>query len=1178
MNQIELQTQVLGLLEHFSGIEPLKELVWSKLNYDRVNKPASRRVWPDGTRSVLADDPTLLAAGGQNGDFKILYSRLAKDRLSLSDERLVTSQLLKDYPYSLFVFSDRSQTNWHFLNVKLADDQQRRRLYRRVTVGPFERLRTASQIISQLDFEAITPTLFGVSPLLIQEKHDQAFDVEKVQKQFFSTFAFLYHALAEDIAAAPGLSSVAAQNAQLLLDRMLFLYFIQKKGWLNQQPDYLYQRFKEHLQRNPSGSTYYTEVLRPLFTCLANKDVSLSSVGDVPFLNGGLFEEIEGKSQAERVAASRIDIRNSTFKRLFEDLLERFNFTVTEDTPLDVEVAIDPEMLGKVFESLILQLEKEPTRDLRKLTGSYYTPRPIVHMMCVEALRHYLMAASSGQGIDVTEERVTALLNLPPAEQLDEHGLEQLRSLFSAAEANAFRDLVLNCRICDPAVGSGAFPVGMLHEMVTTAAKLDTRLHGPQVTTGQNYFYELKRQIIENCLYGVDVQEQAVRLCELRLWLSLIVDYQLDSTKPFSVSIKHVPSLPNLSYRIMQGDSLLERLFGHTVQLDRMSKDQRTSQIIDSIGADKHAYFHESSTAEKRRLELKILTKQVELAERLVETKKAALTSHNLSLFGESKADAKLRDLRERQETQLAELIDRIKKAESELKRATAGALKAVDRGGLDTLRRKVFEVQGAPTFIWHMDFAEVFRDRGGFDVVIGNPPYYNVETLGKGSEVVQALQLHYPEIWMDKSDILFYFICLGTRIQNQNGTLVFITSRSYIEANKAENLREYLAKGSMPQALIDFRGYRVFEEAGIATSILMTSGPRQQREKTNGNLRVLQVGHWLKGKDALAEALESSLQQAEKVSSGSLRSFSVDRQTLGRAPWNFADPTVQTLFDRLDRCGKPLKSVARELGSGMQSGRNRIFGVTRDTVTEYGLEAKHLRQYASNSDIEPFQIHSRDKFLIFLEDLSSFSKVPPNIARYLKQREDDLKKRAACQRGNCRWWQYTWPLHKEFYGETDRIICPYRAAANRFAFDVRDEFLTLNDTTILFVDRSSPISAFAIEAILNSRLLTFRYRGIGKLTGQNSWEYFDYGLARLPIWLPDSDQERDLCGQLHKLAKAAHASERRRSEAIQEIDELVYRLYTVTHDERKVIDAEMEWSSFAVLESAETVDSIEEA
>jgi hypothetical protein len=195
MDQVQVQGQVLALLQQFNGTEPLKELFWSRLNYDRANKPITRRGWADSTAALLHEDPILLATGGTDDAFRIVYSRLAENRLPLGGERLVVSRLLKDCPYSLFLFSDKSQTNWHFLNVKLAEDESKRKLFRRLTVGPYEKMRTASQVISQLDLAAISPDLFGLSPLTIQQRHDQAFDVEPVTEEFFTK----YHAIFEKV-------------------------------------------------------------------------------------------------------------------------------------------------------------------------------------------------------------------------------------------------------------------------------------------------------------------------------------------------------------------------------------------------------------------------------------------------------------------------------------------------------------------------------------------------------------------------------------------------------------------------------------------------------------------------------------------------------------------------------------------------------------------------------------------------------------------------------------------------------------------------------------------------------------------------------------------------------------------------------------------------------------------
>lgn len=623
-----------------------------------------------------------------------------------------------------------------------------------------------------------------------------AFDKEKLTKVFFDVFAKLYHKVKNDIAEVRGLEGDAGKFAQLILDRMLFLYFIQKKGWLDQKTDYLYSKFKDCLKKDPGGDSYYSAVLYPLFLCLSNRDSHSSMVGNVPFLNGGLFEE--GLSTQDH-QKSRISIKNATFKELFDNLLERFNFTVTEDTPLDIEVAIDPEMLGKIFESLILQLEKDPNKDLRKLTGSYYTPRPIVHFMCEQAIKEYLVNQLSGDNttkMNEDSQRIDNLFSMPPADQLDVDGIKALKNLFSRAEAKMLRQALLDCRVCDPAVGSGAFPVGMLHEMVAVAARLDIRLSGMDALSRRNYDYDLKKQIIESCLYGVDIQEQAVRLCELRLWLSLIVDYQIDPEKPFSRAIREIPNLPNLSYRIVRGDSLLEHLFGHIVQFDKLANDARTKQIIESIQADKQSYFREGNTVEKRRLELKILSKQAELAERLVAAKLEAKKDHKihfqLNVFGED-------NLSPQERRALADYEDQISKLEDLEKRVAAARSKIeqlvskkgnIDRGDIYALRRQFFSDGNNPTFIWQVDFAEVFSEKSGFDILIANPPYgfRNVLTPEKKRLFRNQLNCEFPS-----GDIAELFVKrVPSLAGNTRLVQVFIIPKKSLYGESWHSVRDY--------------------------------------------------------------------------------------------------------------------------------------------------------------------------------------------------------------------------------------------------------------------------------------------------------------------------------------------------------------------------------------------------
>ena len=663
-------------------------------------------------------------------------------------------------------------------------------------------------------------------------KWSGAFDKEKLTKDFFGIFATLYHKVVDDIEEVPALKSEARRLAQLLLDRMLFLYFLQRKGWLNQERDYLYSRFIQCWQTDRDGQSYYSSVLYPLFLSLSNSGFVDDMIGAVPFLNGGLFEEATTQSQTEQIAHARLRVKNSTFKAIFDELLERFNFTVTEDTPLDVEVAIDPEMLGKIFESLILQLEREPDEDLRRLTGSYYTPRLIVHFMCQQALREYLTSqlnSDDKSDIDQIRRRVVQLLELPQADQMNRKQLETLKGLMTPMEAKVLRQAILDCKVCDPAVGSGAFLVGMLHEMVAAVGRLDLVIHGREVLDHWNYYYDLKKQIIESCLYGVDIQEQAVRLCELRLWLSLVVDYELDPNRPFGSAIGVVPSLPNLSYRVVRGDSLLERLFGHIIQLDVMSKDARTRQIINSIQADKQSYFREGKTEEKRRLQLKILAKQADLAERLIDAKRATL-SYTGNIFGEEETGAKERKAKAQHQARLDELVEletKVAGVRSELE-CLSRTKETVSRGDLDMLRCQYFQTGKAPTFMWHVDFAEVFSQRGGFDVVIANPPYLVYQGRTKDDVPVILSFPTYQKATGGKINAYKLFLAKSSELVRSGGIICKIFQNSFLADDAARKIRKFYLENfkiiqidSFPER--DNNKKRVFEDVKMSVCVLLS-------------------------------------------------------------------------------------------------------------------------------------------------------------------------------------------------------------------------------------------------------------------------------------------------------------------------------------------------------------------
>jgi hypothetical protein len=649
--------------------------------------PLPIRNWPDGIQRLVRSntDPPLYLA--QHRDLRIIYTHLTTDHLARSVERPIVEHTLHTlHPYALFIFANRDLTLWDFVNVKyVAEDGARRRTIRRIHVGPTERLHTAAQRMALL----AVPTP-DTSALELQSLHDQAFDVEEVTRQFYQDYVKVFGELCKDIARLnPRRQAEAEAEAQVLLDRLVFLYFIQKKGWLNDRRDYLYQHFQAHYQANPAGTDFYTDFLFPLFVALSNEGLALPSLGDVPFLNGGLFEV-----PANVPLTDQLVVGNAVFRQVFDDLLECYNFTVREDTPLDVEVAIDPEMLGQIFENLVLGLERG--EDRRKATGSYYTPRVIVHFMCRQALKEYLAAES---GLDPAH--LEALMDVGPAEQLTPEEVAGLAAMITEPEARLLRGLVDGARLLDPAVGSGAFLVGMLYEMVALTRLLDVRLHGQKRVQRRNYDYDLKRRFIERSLYGVDIQSEAVRICELRLWLSLMVDYEWQAGE-------RVPTLPNLSYRVRVGDSLIERLFGEPVQLDALADDAVARQLIDRIQTENQAYFKEPDLVEKQRRELRILGLLCELAARLVGAKRGQVLqkmSAQVPSMGDAYLSREQRKLKETFEAELARyqaLLEQVQEVYHQVQAMQAGKV-PVEARDVDALRTQL-----GLSFIWRLDFAEL--------------------------------------------------------------------------------------------------------------------------------------------------------------------------------------------------------------------------------------------------------------------------------------------------------------------------------------------------------------------------------------------------------------------------------------------------------------------------------------
>ena len=356
----------------------------------------------------------------------------------------------------------------------------------------------------------------------IQRALDQAFDVEPVTREFFGEYKRAFETAEQSVTGLGADTEARHRFVQTLFNRLMFIYFLSRKGWLTFKgdKDYLNALWRDYQATEGEYKNFYVDRLRLLFFAGLNnyrsEDVTSEPeahrlIGEVPFLNGGLFDMTEGYLRTSIV------VPDECISEIFAKLFDHFNFTVMESTPFDVEVAVDPEMLGKVFEELVTG---------RHDSGAYYTPRPVVSFMCREALKGYL----EGQDTGVTPEAIARFVD-----QRDTSGISSVASARKVAES------LDEVTVVDPACGSGAYLLGMMQELV----ELQTALFN--VGVDPKGLYELKLHIIERNLYGVDIDDFAVNIAMLRLWLSLAIDYEGERPEP----------LPNLDFKVLCGDSLL---------------------------------------------------------------------------------------------------------------------------------------------------------------------------------------------------------------------------------------------------------------------------------------------------------------------------------------------------------------------------------------------------------------------------------------------------------------------------------------------------------------------------------------------------------------------------------------------------------------------------------------------
>lgn len=599
----------------------------------------------------------------------------------------------------------------------------------------------------------------------------------------------------------------------MLLERLIFLYFLQNRGWLNRDRRYLLSAFQQYTTK-PEQYSYYHEFLDKLFWTLATAPGSAARLSGIPFLNGGLFDDDEFLQTPNRRTNPPLKVRNKTMQYVFGELLEAFNFTVTEDTPLNQEVAVDPEMLGKVFESIVLHAEDaDPDAmapDKRKDTGSYYTPRIVVHFICREVLYQYLLWHLAG---DDWGPRLKGLLYFEHTDGFDEEEKELLKRTITPDQARTVLELVKPLKCCDPAVGSGAFPVGLMQELVNLRRLLETVLNGyrdPVVSHGSTWLHDTKAHIVENCLFGVDIQQQAIEICRLRLWLSLVVDYDL-GLDPFSAeqrqfmeAIDRMSQLPNLEMNFRRGDSLHDHICGVPVVIlpERSMRHFEDFKKIAKLGKDLH---QAKKSDRKKRLRLAILRCRLELSHKLVQEEVVRIESDDSALDGLFGFEESQTNKRERNKRELTNL----KRALAQIEKDTHNLDKLERREADNEFYAKLRKLEGADfdspfNFAWHIDFPNVFAvDDSGFDVVVGNPPFVTARNPNKR----ELWRKRWPRVCTGTYQLVCPFMELGFSLLAPRGQLGVIVSNAFGTREFGQPLVEEFLPGVTLQKIVDCSG-----------------------------------------------------------------------------------------------------------------------------------------------------------------------------------------------------------------------------------------------------------------------------------------------------------------------------------------------------------------------------------
>ena len=857
------------------------------------------------------------------------------------------------------------------------------------------------------------------------ENIKDAFSVERLNKDFFNGYKERYVKFLKHI------NDDTKENrdyVKKLLGRLVFLQFLQKKGWMGvpaiQQGWNGGDKFYlNHLIDSYEGNDrLLSDVLEPLFFNTLNErrgnDLADSRLGEnikIPYLNGGLFDKDE-------LDKKDIDFPYDYFKELM-DFFAMYNFTIDENDPEDSEIGIDPEMLGHIFENLL-----EDNKD----KGAFYTPKEIVQYMSKESVAQYLKS-------NTPEELHSAIDSL-----IKQRVVEPI--LQNKENARLVNKALYVVKVCDPAIGSGAFPMGVL--VLNVLFDCRHLLYG-FIGKNEDFSYaKVKRDIIQNNIYGVDIEKGAVDIARLRFWLALVVDE--NEPQP----------LPNLDYKIMCGDSLLHR-FPLDAPFQNVLKDYNqkngTHYTLDDYRQWVYDYTDISDHAQKD-----------DFRQRIEDIKHAFKTELSDKEKGKiAKVRGTIANL------QMEDLFGSKKKDNEKKIKALQKELKALEKQREEIENNKQFE----HAFEWRFEFPALLNDEGvfrGFDIIIGNPPYgAKLSDLEK-----EIYKEKFADVHMRSPETFCYFTSLAFRLCAKSGAAIvsYIVPNNIFFQNENEKTRELLSLDNMLIRAINL-GDNTFENADVPTCIF--------------------VGKAKKTKDYSIAYSDYRDYNVKKIEwDESIDNIKVEKlQTVPALVIGMSNSEIDIL-NAIKENGITIDSIAEEMASGISTGGDKIFRLRKNTADSMNLETQPIHKVLVGAEIDKYSIENTNHVLIYSTkqaNIPSYS----NIFNYLRPFEEQLSKKRETKKGILPWWCLHWPRYEQLFTES-KIIMRQTSDRIRCVFD-ENGFFVLN-SILVFKKNTNEYQYKYISSALNSKLTNYLYRKLTQEEGRTFAEVKPVNVRKLYI------------------------------------------------------------------------------